>query len=129
MISGSQSGGRSAGSWALAARVTRHATMERHERVGNVRQRQDEIDGPRHDRAPGHAVVACFAGILGDHQAAHFLDGLETQAAVGARSREDHADRALPIFLRQGPQQEVERQTRAVRRLRLREAQAALADG
>ena len=42
------------------------------------------------------------------------LTALRPEAAVGARSRQDHADRARPIFLRQGAQQEVERQTRAV---------------
>ena len=110
-------------------RRSRVPSPMRRERVGNVRHRQHEIDGAGHDRAARHAVIAGFVGILRDDQAALFLDRLQTEAAVGAGAREDHADRALPQFLGQGPQQKIERQTRAVTRLRLREAQVALADG
>ena len=125
MISGSQSGGRSV-LWALRRTRDGHAAVEFHERVGNL------ANGTTRSTAP---VMIALRGmpskllrwILGDHQAALFLDSLQAQAAVGTCSREDHADRALPIFLRQGPQQEVERQTCAGRRLRLREAQAAIA--
>ena len=71
------------------------------ERVRNARQRKDEIDRAGQDRASGHAIESSLVRILRDDEAALFLDGLQAEAAIGACPREDHADGALPIFLRQ----------------------------
>ncbi len=98
------------------------------EGFGNLRDRQHEVHGPRHDRAPRHAVILGLVGILRDDEPALLLDGLQSEAAVAAGSREDHADRALAEFLRQRAQEEVERQARAVALPRFRELQGTAAD-
>src|SRR5208282_6899453 len=65
--------------------------------------------------------------ILSDDEPAFFTDRLEPDTAVGARPREDDADRALAVAVRQRTQEEIEGQARAVRRLRLRKPQHAFA--
>ena len=98
------------------------------EGFGNLRYREHEVHGTRHDRAPRHAVILGFVRILRDDEPALFLDRLQSQAAVAAGSREDHADRAAAELLRQRAQEEVERQARAVTLPRFREAEGATLD-
>ena len=83
---------------------------------------------PVSDRAARHAVIAGLVGILRDDQPAFFLHRFQPGAAVGAGSRKDDANRARGKFLRQRMQQEIERQPRAVTRLRLRKPQGAVLD-
>lgn len=64
------------------------------ERLRNFRDRQHEVHRPGRDRAPRHAVIARLIGVLRDDEAAFFLHGFQPEAAIGPRSREDHADGA-----------------------------------
>ena len=66
-----------------------------------------------------HAVVAGFGDVL--------RDDFQAEAAVGAGSGKDHADGARSIFPSQRIKQEIERESRAVSRLRLRKPQRSLA--
>ena len=75
--------------------------MEFDERVRNARQRKGKVDRAGQDRASRHAVEGGLFRVLRDDEAALFLDGFQAEAAIGARSRKDHADRALSILLRQ----------------------------
>ena len=93
------------------------------QRLGDLRGVEHEVHRARRDRAAGHAVVVGFADVLRDDEAALILDRFQAEAAVGAGSGKDHADGARSIFASQRIQQEVERQPRAVSRLRLRKPQ------
>ena len=93
------------------------------ERLGDLRRGKHEVHCARRDGASGHAVIVGFAGFLRDDEAALRLYRLEPKAAVGAGSREDHADGARAIFARQRIQQEIEREARAVALLRSRNPQ------
>lgn len=84
--------------------------------------------GPTHDRAPRHAIILGLVGILRDDEPTLLLDRLQSEAAVAARSRKDHADRALAEFVRQRAQEEVDRQARAVTFPRFREPQGTAAN-
>src|SRR5271166_1156282 len=95
------------------------------EGFGNRRYREHEVHSPRHDRTPRHAVKLGVVRILRDDEPALFLDRLQSQAAIAAGSREDHADRAAAELLRQRAQEEVERQPCAVTLPRLREVEGA----
>ena len=106
--------------------VKGHAPFVADQRLGDLRRRKHEIDVARRDGALRHAVIVGFADFLRDDEAAFRLDRLEPNAAVGAGSREDHADRARAAFARQRIQQEVERQAHAVPRLRPRKPQRRL---
>ena len=76
--------------------------------------RQHEIGTPAHDGAAGHAVERGLLGVLHDDETALLFHRLQSEAAVGARPREDRADGALTAFLRQRAQEEVEGHARAV---------------
>ena len=71
------------------------------EGVRDLRHGKHEIDGARHDRAARHAVETGLVRILCDDEPALFLDRLQSDAAVGAGSREDDADGALAELFRQ----------------------------
>jgi hypothetical protein len=75
--------------------------VEFEDRVRNPRQRKDKIDRAGQDRASRHAVEGSLVRILRDNEAALFLDGFQAEAAISACSREDHADGAFSILLRQ----------------------------
>ena len=98
------------------------------EDFGNLRYREHEVHGPRHDRAPRHAVILGLVRILRDDEPALFLDRLQSEAAVAAGSRENDADRAVAQLFRQRAQEEVERQARAVTLPRFREAEGTALD-
>ncbi len=98
------------------------------EYFGNLADRQHLVHGARHDRAPRHAVIFGVVRILHDDEPALLLNRLQSEAAIAARSRKDHADRAFAELFRQRAQEEVERQARAVTLRRLRESQGTAAD-
>ena len=98
------------------------------EDLGDLRDREHEVHGAGQDRAARHAVILGLVRILRDDEPALLLDRLQSQAAVAAGPREDHADRALAEFFGQRAQKEVERPARAVALARLRKAQDAIAD-
>ena len=95
------------------------ASFARDQRLGDLCGAEHEIHGAGRDGASGHAVIIGFADVLRDDETAAFLDRFQAKTAVGAGSGKDHADGARSIFASQGIQQEVERQSRAVPRLRL----------
>src|ERR1700681_4162375 len=66
--------------------------------------------------------------VLCDNEPAFFLNGFQPKAAVGPRSRKDHAEGAGTTLLRQRVQQKVKWQARTVTRLGLRELQSAVTD-
>ena len=88
-----------------------------------IRGAEHHIHRAGRDRASWHAIIVGFADILRDDETTALLDRLQAKTAVGAGSRKDHADGASSIFASQGIQQEVERQSCAVPRLRLRKPQ------
>ena len=102
------------------------ASFARDQRLGDLCGAEHEIDRAGCDGAARHAVIVGFADVLRDDEAAFLLDRFQAKAAVGAGSGKDHADGARSIFASQRIQQEVERQPRAVSRLRLRKPQRAL---
>ena len=87
------------------------------ERIGDFGDRKHKVHRARHDRAARHAVIAGLVGILRDDESAFFLHRFQSEAAIGAGSRKDHADGARAIFLGQRMQQKIEGQPRAVTRL------------
>ena len=99
------------------------------ERLGDLRRGEHEVHRARRDGALGHAVIVGFVELLRDDEAAFRLYRRQANAAVGAGSREDHADGARAIFARQRIQQEVEREARAVTLLRSRNPQRPFVDG
>ena len=107
----------------------RHPPVVFDERVGDFGHRKHKVHRARHDRAARHAVIAGLVGILRDDEPAIFLHGLQPKAAVGPRSRKDHADGARTALLCQRVQQKVEGQARPMTRLGLRDVQSAVADG
>jgi len=93
----------------------------------NFSHRQYEVDGAGRDRAARHTVKGGLLRILGDDEPAFFADRLEPDAAVGAGPRQDDANRALAIGICQRTQEKIEGHPRAVRHLRLRKPQHAVA--
>ena len=67
----------------------------------NFGHRKHQVHGTGLDGTPRHAAIGGLVGVLGDHQPALLLDGLQPKAAVGAGSRQDDADGACAVFLRQ----------------------------
>jgi hypothetical protein len=97
------------------------------QRLRNFSHGQHEVDGARRDRVARHTVKGGLFRILGDDEPAFFADRPEPDAAVGAGPRQDDANRALAIGVRQRTQEKIEGHPRAVRHLRLREPQHAIA--
>jgi len=75
----------------------------------HLADRQYQIDEPGGDGALGHAVELGVGRFLGDGQPAMFLDHRHTDAAVGARAREDDADGLLAVGLGQGVEEVIDR--------------------
>ena len=101
------------------------ASFARDQRLGDLCGAEHEIHRAGCDGATGHAVIVGFADVLRDDEAAFILDCLQTEATVGAGSGKDHADGARSIFPSQRIQEEVEREPRAMPRLRLRKPQGS----
>ena len=101
-------------------------TCARDQRVGDLRGAEHEIDRASCDSAPRHAVIVGFAHVLGDDEAAFRLYGLQANTAVGAGSGKDHTDSARSVFESQRIEEEIERKSRAMSSLRLRNPQSAL---
>ena len=89
------------------------------QRLRDLRHRQYEIDGAGRDRALRHSVIGGLFRILGDDEPAFFANRFEPDAAIGAGSRQDDADRALAARVSQRIQEEIKGQARTVRRLRV----------
>src|SRR6185437_7723110 len=106
----------------------RHPPSVFYERVRNRRYGKHEVYSARQNCVPRHSVIGGLIGILGDHHPAVLLHGFQPEAAISRRSGEDYANDPLAIFLRERAQQKVERQTRAMTRLRLREMKSAAAN-
>jgi hypothetical protein len=99
------------------------------ERFRDFRDREHEVDRAGRHRAARHAVIIGLVRVLRDDEPAFFLHGFQPEAAVGPRSREDHADGARADIGRERMQQKVEGQPRAMARLGPREMQGAVLDG
>lgn len=67
--------------------------------LGNLGERQNEIDHPRGDGALRHAIVFRLIGVLNDGEAAALLDFAHTERAIAPRAGEDHADRFAVVGL------------------------------
>ena len=106
-----------------------HSPLISHKRVGNLRHRKHQVHRACHDGAFRHAVIAGFVRVLRNDQPGVFLHRFEPDGAVGPGSREDDADRARAVGIRQRMQQEIEGQTRSVARFRARKLKMAAADG
>ena len=103
--------------------------LARDQRFCDLRRAEHEVDCAGRDSATGHAVVIGFADVLRNDEAALALHRLQAKTAVSASSGEDHANGARSIFASKRIQEEVERQPRAMSRLRLRKPQRALVVG
>ncbi len=68
--------------------------------LGDAFGREDEIDRARRDGVPGH-LLELGRVVLGEGDSAFGFDGLDPQAAVGSRSRQNHPDRPLAVPLRE----------------------------
>src|SRR6185437_10340741 len=106
----------------------RHPPVIFYERVRDRRYGKHEVYSARQNCVPRHPVISGLIGILGDHQPAFLLHGFQPEAAISRRSGEDYANDPLAVFLRERAQQKIERQPRAVTRLRLREMESIAAD-
>jgi len=95
---------------------------------GHIGQRQDPVDVSGGDGSAGHAIIFRLIGILRHDTAAGLAQCGQAQTAVGARARQDHAQRLRPVAIGQRMQQGVERQPRAARGLRGRKVQGARPD-
>ena len=129
MISGSQSGARVAASGTPATRVRLMRRWNLMSASGMPASGSTRSTAPVWIALRGMPSKVGLVGILSDGKSALLLDGLQAEAAVGAGSRQDDANRPLPVFLRQRAQQEVEWQSGTVARFRSGQVQRATADG
>src|SRR5258708_2293091 len=73
----------------------------------DLRGRQNEIHAAGGDGRLRHPAICSRVRVLRERDAAGRLDGFNAQCAVGARTREDDADRSAPLYLREGPKERV----------------------
>ena len=92
-------------------------------------RRGHDIRQPGVNRAARHAVEFGRGRLLHQHHARLFLDGAQTQRAVGAHAGKNHADAVLLLVLRQGAEEEINRQAQPARRRRFEQVQHAVQDG
>ncbi len=111
--------------WRVRLGRVRHGKPPAPRHVGDGKHM---IDPACLDGAARHAVVAGFLRLLRDDEPRLLLDRFQSEAAVGAGAGQDHADRARAVVVGQRMQQEIERQSRAMPRLRGDEVQRALGD-
>jgi hypothetical protein len=88
--------------------------------------RQHVVHHARADRAAEHGVVPGRFGRLRHHHPAVLLDRAQAERAVAARARQQDADGAVALVLRQRVEQAVDRHPQARRRGRLHAQHAAL---
>jgi hypothetical protein len=88
----------------------------------NIRQ-------PRVNHAARHAVEFGCRGILHQHHARILFDGPQPQRAVGAHARENNANAVFLLVLRQGAEEEINRQAQSARRCRFEQVQDSVQDG
>ena len=81
--------------------------------TGDLIRGQDQIDAAAPGRALRHTRVLGGRLVLGERDAAGGLDFLHPQRAVGARPREDHADRGGLLVPGQRLEEQVDRHVRA----------------
>ena len=91
--------------------------------------RGHDVRQPGVNRAARHAVEFGRRRLLHQHHARLFLDGPQAQRAVGAHARENHADAVLLLVLRQGAEEEINRQAQSARRRRIEQVQNPVQDG
>ena len=84
--------------------------------AGQFLHRRNHIGQPGVDGASGHAVEFGRGRGLHEDHSPFFLDGPQAQRAVGAHPREDDADAAVLLVIRQRAEKEINRQTHAARR-------------
>jgi len=90
---------------------------------------QDEIDRAAADGALRHAVVFGRLSILGESDAAGGLDLRQSQRAVRAGTRQDHADRGRLLIFGQRLEELVDRQVQSARLTTGLELQDSRGDG
>ena len=91
--------------------------------------RGHDIRQPGVNRAARHAVEFGRRRLLHQHHARLLLDGPQAQRAVGAHAGKNHADAVLLLVLRQGAEEEINRQAQPARRRRLEQVQDPVQDG
>lgn len=96
-----------------------------HERIGDRRRWQLEIDHAGVDRAARHPVEAGALGVLADDQAARLVHLANAARPVAAGPRQDDRDRVGGGVLGQRAQEVVDRQRQAAGRLLVGQQQVA----
>ena len=91
--------------------------------------RGHDVRQPGVDRAARHAVELGRRRLLHQHHARLLLDGPQAQRAVRAHAGENDADAPLLLVLRQGAEEEIDRQAQAAGRRRLEQVQNPVQDG
>ena len=91
--------------------------------------RGHNIRQPGVNRAARHAIEFGCRRFLHQHHARFFLDGAQTQRAVGTHAGKNHADAVFLLVLRQRAEEEINRQPQPARRGRLEQMQDAVQDG
>ena len=117
--SGSSASGISGGNCIAVLVLDELEQLRRH-----LRDRQHPVDHPGADRRRRHAVELRFVRVLRDRQPALRADVLQPDHAIRVRARHDHADRALPVSLRQGAEEQIDRHPPAEPLLRRHEVAA-----
>ncbi len=99
---------------------------ELHQLRRHLRDGQHPIDHPGADRGQRHAVVLRFIRILRDRHPALRADVFQPDRAIRIRPGKNHAQPALPVSLRQGAKEKIDRHPAAQRLLRRDQPQRAV---
>ncbi len=91
--------------------------------------RGHDVRQPGVHGAARHAVEFGRSRLLHEGHAPLFLDGPQTQRAVGAHAGQDDADAVLLLVMRQGAEEEINRQAQAARRDSIEQVQTPVQDG
>src|SRR5215831_4677859 len=104
---------RAFGAWTLliARRNLRLGPREAGDVSGHLRDRRHDVNDPRVDGAPRHAVVLRLCRVLHQHETAALANVSDAFRAVGAGSRENHADRCAVARFGQRAEEMVDRRT------------------
>ena len=77
--------------------------------------RGHEIGEPGVDRTPRHGIVFGRGRFLHQYHAGLFLDGAQTQSAVGTHAGKNHPDAVLLLILGEGAEEKIDRQAQPAR--------------
>ena len=97
--------------------------------AGQLLRRGHDVGQPRVDGAPGHAVEFGRLRRLDEDHPGLLLDRPKAQRAVGAHPREDDADALVLPVVRQGAEEEIDRQAEPPGGRRIEQVQRPMEDG